>query len=238
MSNRGKKYRAALDLVDRDQAYSPEEAVDLVKKTSFTNFDASVDVHLQMSLDPRKADQQIRGMVLLPSGSGKAVRILVFAEGEAAKVAEEAGADYVGSDELVEKIQGGWLDFDIAMAIPQMMSKVGRLGRVLGPRGLMPNPKTNTVLPGEDLARAITEARQGRVEYRLDKTANVHMPIGKVGFSQEQLMSNLTAVMEAIVRARPSGAKGRQYVRRITLTSTMGPGIKLDVNQALALKSI
>ncbi len=238
MSKRGKKYQEALDLVDREQAYSPKEAIELVKKTSFTNFDASVDIHLRMNLDPRKADQQIRGMVLLPSGSGKTVRILVFAEGEAAKEAEEAGADYVGSDELVEKIQEGWLDFDVAMAIPQMMSKVGRLGRVLGPRGLMPNPKTNTVLPAEDLARAITEARQGRVEYRLDKTANVHMPIGRVSFRQEQLMSNLTAVMEAIVRARPSGAKGRQYVHRITLTSTMGPGIKVDVNQALALKSI
>jgi large subunit ribosomal protein L1 len=238
MSNRGKKYREALDLVDRDQSYSPEEAIELVKKTSYASFDASVDVHLRMSLDPRKADQQIRGMVLLPSGSGKTVRILVFAEGEAAKVAEEAGADYVGSDEFVEKIQQGWLDFDIAMAIPQMMSKVGRLGRVLGPRGLMPNPKTNTVLPAEDLTRAITEARQGRVEYRLDKTANVHMPIGKVSFSQEQLMNNFTAVMEAIVRARPTGTKGRQYVQRITLTSTMGPGIKVDVNEALALKSI
>jgi large subunit ribosomal protein L1 len=237
MSNRGKKYREALELVDRNTAYSPDAALELAKKTSFTSFDASIDVHLRMNLDPRKADQQIRGMVLLPSGSGKTVRILVFAEGEAARAAEEAGADHVGSDELVEKIQGGWLDFDVVMAIPQMMSKVGRLGRVLGPRGLMPNPKTNTVLPAEDLPRAITEARQGRVEYRLDKTANVHLPIGKASFSTEQLMSNFTAVMEAIMRAKPSGAKG-QYIRRITLTSTMGPGIKIDVNQALALKSV
>lgn len=237
MPKHGKKYREALALVDRDKTYSPEEAVELAKNTSFSNFDASVDLHLRMNLDPRKADQQIRGMVLLPSGSGKTVRILVFAEGEAEKVAEEAGADYVGSDEFVTKIQEGWFEFDVAMAIPQMMSKVGRLGKLLGPRGLMPNPKTGTVLPAEDLPRAITEARQGRVEYRLDKTSNVHVPIGKSSFAAEQLMANLTAVMEAILRAKPSGAKG-QYVQRITITSTMGPGIKLDVNQALALKSV
>jgi large subunit ribosomal protein L1 len=190
-----------------------------------------------MNLDPRKADQQIRGTVLLPSGSGKTVRILVFAEGEAAKLAEEAGADYVGSGDLVKKVQEGWFDFDVAMAIPQMMSKVGRLGKILGPRGLMPNPKTGTVMQGEDLPRAIGEARQGRVEYRLDKTANVHLSIGKVSFSKQQLLDNLTAVLEAIVRAKPSGAKG-QYIQRITMTSTMGPGIKLDIHQALALKSV
>lgn len=237
MSNRGKKYREALELVDRNLLYSPDSAIGLTKQTSYASFDASIDVHLRMNLDPRKADQQIRGMVLLPSGSGKTVRILVFAEGEAAKAAEEAGADYVGSDELVQKIQDGWLDFDVVMAIPQLMSKVGRLGKTLGPRGLMPNPKTNTVLPAEDLARAISEARQGRVEYRLDKTANIHLPIGRASFSTDQLMSNFTAVMEAIKRAKPSGAKG-QYIRGITLTSTMGPGVKVDINQALALKSV
>jgi len=237
MPKRGKKYQEALNLVDRNQAYSPEEAIELVQKTSFTRFDASIDLHLRMNLDPRKADQQIRGMVLLPSGSGKTVRILVFAEGEAEKVAREAGADYAGSDDLVEKIQGGWFEFDVAMAIPQMMRKVGRLGKLLGPRGLMPNPKTGTVLPAEDLARAITEARQGRVEYRLDKTGNVHLAIGKVSFSKAQLMNNLTAVMEAIVRAKPSGAKGH-YIHGITMTSTMGPGVKVDTNQALALKSV
>ena len=237
MPRRGKKYREALALVDRNKAYSPDGAVELAKKTSFSGFDASIDLHLRMNLDPRKADEQIRGMVLLPSGSGKTVRILVFAEGEAEKAAEDAGADYVGSDEFVTKIQEGWFEFDVAMASPQMMSKVGRLGKLLGPRGLMPNPKTGTVLPADDLPRAITEARQGRVEYRLDKTSNVHVPIGKSSFTEEQLMANLTAVMEAILRAKPSGAKG-QYVQRITITSTMGPGIKLDVNQALALKSI
>jgi len=237
MSKRGKKYLEHLKLVDRDQAYSPEEAVELVQKASFEKFDASVDLHLRMNLDPRKADQQIRGTVLLPSGSGKTVRIVVFAEGEAAKAAEEAGADFVGSDELVAKIQEGWLEFDMAIAIPQMMSKVGRLGKLLGPRGLMPNPKTGTVVQPDDVGRAITEARQGRIEYRLDKTANVHLVIGKVSFTQRQLLDNLTAVMEAIIRAKPSGAKGR-YVDRITLTSTMGPGVKIDVNQALALKTV
>ena len=237
MAKRGKKYLENLELVDRNQAYAPAEAVDLVKKASFEKFDASVDLHLRMNLDPRKADQQIRGTVLLPSGSGKAVRILVFAEGEAAKIAEEAGADFVGSDELVAKIQEGWLEFDMAIAIPQMMSKVGRLGKVLGPRGLMPNPKTGTVVQPDDLERTIKEARQGRVEYRLDKTANVHLLIGKVSFTEQQLMDNLTAVMEAIMRAKPSGAKGR-YIDRITVTSTMGPGIKIDVNQAVGLKSV
>jgi len=190
-----------------------------------------------MNLDPRKADQQIRGTVLLPSGSGKTVRIVVFAEGEAAKHAEEAGADHVGSDDLVKKIEEGWFEFDVAMAIPQMMGKVGRLGKILGPRGLMPNPKTGTVVQAEDLPRAVTEARQGRVEYRLDKTANIHLSIGKVSFSQQQLMDNLTAVLEAITRAKPSGAKGR-YINKITLTSTMGPGIKVDINQALAVKVV
>jgi len=237
MAKRGKKYEEALALVDRSKAYAPEEGLDLAKKTSFASFDASFDVHMRMNLDPRMADQQIRGTVVLPAGSGKTVRILVFAEGEAAKAAEEAGADYVGSDDLVQKIQEGWLEFDVAMATPQMMSKVGRLGRVLGPRGLMPNPKTNTVLAEEHLGPAIQEARQGRVEYRLDKTSNIHVSIGKSSFSAQDLMSNFTALMEAIVRAKPSGAKGL-YVRRITVTSTMGPGVRLDVNSALGLKSV
>jgi large subunit ribosomal protein L1 len=237
MPHRGTKYQQSVALVDRDMAYSPEEAIDLVKRASFAGFDASIDLHMRMNLDPRKADQQIRGMVLLPSGSGKTVRILVFAEGEAEKAAQEAGADFVGSDDLVKKVQEGWFDFDVVMAIPQMMSKVGRLGKLLGPRGLMPNPKTGTVLPAEDLPRAIQDARQGRVEYRLDKTANVHVPVGRASFTSEQLLANLTAVVEAIARAKPSGAKG-QYVLRMTLSPTMGPGVKLDVNQALGLKSV
>ena len=237
MPKRGRKYREAEKLVDRTRSYSPEEAIELVKQSSYGTFDASVDLHLCMNLDPRRADQLLRGMVLLPHGSGKQVRIVVFAEGEAAKFAEDAGADHVGSDELAKKIADGWFDFDVAIAVPQMMGKVGRLGRVLGPRGLMPNPKTGTVVQADDLGRAVTEARQGRAEYRLDKTANVHVPIGKTSFSSEQLLGNLTVVMEAIVRAKPAGAKG-QYVKKITLTSTMGPGIKLDINQAVELKSI
>jgi large subunit ribosomal protein L1 len=208
-----------------------------VQQSSYESFDASVDLHLRMNLDPRKADQQVRGMVLLPHGSGKKVRILVFAEGEAAKSAEDAGADYVGSDDLAKKIEGGWFDFDVAIAVPHMMGKVGRLGKVLGPRGLMPNPKTGTVVQENDLPRAIQEARQGRAEFRLDKTANIHLPVGRTSFTQDQLMGNLTAVVEAIVRAKPVGAKG-QYIKKITLTSTMGPGIKMDIAQTSELKSM
>ena len=237
MPRHGKRYLQALKLVDRTKRYSPEEAIALVQESSFESFDASVDLHLRMNLDPRKADQLVRGILSLPHGSGKEIRILVFAEGEAVKLAEDAGADYVGSDDLTQKIQEGWFGFDVAMATPKMMGKVGRMGRLLGPRGLMPNPKTGTVVQGQDLPRAITEARQGRVEYRLDKTANIHVPVGKTGFTKEQLLGNLTAVVEAIVGARPSGARG-QYIRRITLTSTMGPGIGIDVNQALELESV
>jgi len=237
MPRHGKRYLQALKLVDRTKRYSPEEAIALVQESSFESFDASVDLHLRMNLDPRKADQLVRGILSLPHGSGKEIRILVFAEGEAVKLAEDAGADYVGSDDLTQKIQEGWFGFDVAMATPKMMGKVGRMGRLLGPRGLMPNPKTGTVVQGQDLPRAITEARQGRVEYRLDKTANIHVPVGKTGFTKEQLLGNLTAVVEAIVGAKPSGARG-QYIRRITLTSTMGPGIGIDVNQALELESV
>jgi large subunit ribosomal protein L1 len=235
MPKHGKKYLEAVKLVDQAKAYSPKEAVDLVKKTAYAGFNSSVDLHLRMNLDSRKADQQIRGTVLLPSGSGKTVRIVVFAEAEGAKSALDAGADHVGSDDIVQKIQGGWLDFDVAMATPQLMGKVGRLGKVLGPRGLMPNPKTGTVIQPEDLPRAIREARQGRVEYRLDKLGSIHVPIGKVSFTEEQLLANLTVLMEAIGRAKPSSVKGI-YIKKISMASTMGPGIKIDVNQALELK--
>ncbi len=236
MPKRGKKYQEVAKLIDRNRAYTPEEAVELVRRTSFTNFDATVEVHMRMGLDPRHADQQVRGVVLLPHGTGKQVRILVFAEGEAEKIAEEAGADYVGTDELIKKIQDGWLDFDVAIAIPQVMGKVGRLGRILGPRGLMPSPKAGTIVQPQDLPRVIQETRLGRVEFKLDKTANLHIPIGKASFSTEQLLDNFTAVMEAVLKAKPSGAKG-QYIRKVVLTTTMGPGIKVDVNQAMALKS-
>jgi len=236
MPKRGKKYREAAKLVDRMRAYSPAEAIELARKTSPTNFDATVEVHLNMGVDPRHADQQVRGVVLLPHGTGKQVRILVFAEGEAEKIAQEAGADYVGTDELIKKIQDGWLDFDVAIAIPQVMGKVGRLGRILGPRGLMPSPKTGTIVQPDDLPRLIQEARMGRVEFRVDKTGNIHAPIGKVSFSNEQLLENFAAFMEAVMRAKPPGVKG-QYVRKVYLSTTMGPGIKVNPQEAVALKT-
>jgi large subunit ribosomal protein L1 len=236
MAKHGKKYLEAAKLVDRSRLYLPEEALDLIKKANFTQFDATVELHLRTGLDPRHADQQVRGVVLLPGGTGKQVRILVFAEGDGERLAREAGADHVGSDDLINKIQEGWFDFDIAIATPPMMRKVGRLGRVLGPRNLMPNPKAGTIVAEEDLARVIQESRQGRVEYRVDKTANIHVPIGKVSFSVESLTENLGAVMEAIVKARPAAAKGT-YLKRITITSTMGPGIRLDPAAAMAMKT-
>ncbi len=236
MTSHGKKYLEAKKQVNPTQQYTPEEAIKLVKGTAFTKFDSTVEVHLRMGVDPRHADQQVRGVVLLPSGTGKTVRILVFAEGDGAKLAEDAGADFVGSDELVNKIQGGWTDFDMAIATPSMMKKVGRLGRVLGPRGLMPSPKAGTIVEDDDLPRVIQEARQGRVEFKVDKTANLHVPLGKVSFSEDALMANLSAVMEAIARAKPSGAKG-VYIKRVTLASTMGPGVKLDANQAAQLRT-
>lgn len=236
MAKHGKKYLQAAGLVDRNRTYPPDEAVDLVKKISFVNFDATVETHMRLGIDPRHSDQQVRGVVILPHGTGKRVRILAFAEGEAAKIAEEAGADYVGSDDLIEKIKGGWLEFDIAIAVPQVMGKVGRMGRILGPRGLMPNPKAGTLVHPDDLPRIIEESRLGRIEFRVDKTANIHVPIGKVSFTSEELLENLTALVEAVLRAKPSGAK-RQYVKKVVLTTTMGPGIKLDVPQTLTLKS-
>jgi len=236
MSKRGKKYLESASLVDRTKTYSPEEALELTKKTSFTNFDATVEAHLRLGVDPRKADQQVRSITLLPHGTGKEMRILVFAEGEAEKIAQEAGADYVGSDDLMKQIQEGWLDFEIAIAIPQVMGKVGRLGKILGPRGLMPSPNAGTLVPAEDLPRLINEMRSGRVEFRLDKTANVHVPIGKVSFPKENLLDNLAALMEAVLKAKPPAAKG-QYIKKITLTTTMGPGIKVDVAEAQALKA-
>lgn len=235
MPKHGKKYLEAVKLLDRQKYYSPSEALELVKKTHYANFDGTVELHLRTGLDPRHADQQIRGVVLLPRGLGKQVRVLVFAEGEAARIAQEAGADYVGTDEYMEKIQNGWLDFDVAVAIPQVMGKVGRLGKILGPRGLMPSPKAGTIVPPEDLPRVLNELRLGRVEYRVDKTANVHVPIGKVSFPVEHLLDNMAAVMDAIVRAKPASAKG-QYIRRVTVAGSMGPGVKVDVNEALALK--
>jgi len=236
MGKHGKRYNQLREKVDAAKVYSPQEAVSLVKETAAAKFDETVELHMRLGVDPRHADQQVRGVVNLPAGTGKPVRILVFAEGEAARIAQEAGADYVGIDEFAQRIQEGWSDFDVALAVPQAMGKIGRLGRFLGRRGLMPNPKAGTIVQPEDLPEAIRQARQGRVEFRVDRTSNLHIPIGKASFTPEALMSNLTAAMEAVQRAKPSGAKG-QYIKKIVLTSTMGPGVKVDVSQASALKS-
>lgn len=228
MAKHGKKYLAAKAKVDNNTYYEPVKALELAKETSVTKFDSTVEVHLRMGLDPRQADQQVRDVVVLPNGLGKVVRVLVFTQGEGATRAHEAGADFVAdTDEWIAKIQGGWTDFDVAIATPDMMSKAGRLGRILGPRGLMPNPKAGTVVPAEDLPRVIRDAKAGRVEFRLDKTANIHVPIGKSSFTLEKLHQNMTALMDAIKKAKPSGAKG-SYIRRITVASTMGPGVKVD----------
>ncbi|MGB7093892.1 MAG: 50S ribosomal protein L1, partial [Anaerolineales bacterium] len=201
-----------------------------------TNFDATVEVHLRLGVDPRHADQQIREVVVLPHGLGKTVRVIVFAQGEGATLARNAGADIVADDdEIITKIQNGWTDFDVAIATPDMMGKVGRLGRVLGPRGLMPNPRAGTVVSEEHLPRVVEESKAGRVEFRVDKTANLHVPIGKVSFSEDNLYDNMVVMMDAIKKARPPAAKGT-YIRRVTLTTTMGPGIKVDANQAQAME--
>jgi large subunit ribosomal protein L1 len=236
MAKHGKKFRAAAQKVEPDHSYSPEEAVTLAKETSITNFDATVEVHIRLGVDPRHAEQQVRDVVILPHGLGKTVRVLVFAQGEGAKIARDSGADIVADDdEMIKKIQDGWTEFDVAIATPDMMSKAGRLGRVLGPRGLMPNPKTGTVVNEEDLPRAINEVKAGRVEFRLDKTANLHVPIGKVSFEEKKLYDNLAALIQAVKKARPSAAKGA-YFRKISITSTMGPGIKIDTIQAQAME--
>lgn len=236
MTNHGKRYLGTREKIDRTKEYAPEEAVNLAKEAASAKFDETVELHLRMGLDPRNASQQVRGVALLPYGLGKTVRVLVFAQGEAARIAENAGADYVGADELIKKIEDGWVEFDVAVATQDMMSKVGKLGRVLGRKGLMPNPKAGTVVAAEDLPRVIEDSRKGRVEFKLDRTAIIHLPLGKASFEEEKLVGNLAAVVEAVVKARPSGAKG-QYVRSAFLTTTMGPGIKLDLRPTLALTS-
>jgi large subunit ribosomal protein L1 len=236
VARHGKKYQEAAKLVDRTTEYAPQDAVNLLKRVAYTKFNETVEVHVRLGVDPRHADQQVRSTVLLPAGLGKEVRILVFAEGDGARLAQEARADYVGLDDMIAKIQGGWLEFDMTIATPQVMGKVGRLGRILGTRGLMPNPKAGTIVQPDDLPRVIKEARQGRVEFKVDKTGNLHVPIGKTSFTADQLMENLSALMEAVNRARPSGAKGI-YVRRVTLTSTMAPGIRLNTTEATTLRT-
>lgn len=235
MAKHGKKYLEAVEKIDRNKQYEPLEALQLVKDTSFSKFDGTVEVHVRLGVDPRQAEQQVRDTVMLPHGLGKTVRILVFAEGDPARDAKEAGADYIADDELINKIQGGWMDFDAAVATPNMMGKVGRLGKILGPRGLMPNPKAGTVVQEDDLPRVIDELKAGRVEFRIDRTANLHVPIGKVSFEAQQLFENFSALMDAVKRSRPASAKGT-YIRKVTVTSTMGPGIRVDTTAAQAVE--
>ncbi len=236
MAKHGKKYKAALAKVDLEKEYAVREAIALAKETSITKFDSTVEVHIRTALDPRQSDQQVRDVVVLPHGLGKTVRVLVFAQGEGAAAARAAGADMVADDdETLKKIEGGMLDFDVAIATPDAMGKVGRLGRVLGPRGLMPNPKAGTVVSAADLPRAIKEAKAGRVEFRLDKTANIHVSVGKASFSVDQLYDNFAALMNAVHKARPAGAKG-EYIKRITLATTMGPGIRVNAAETHKLE--
>lgn len=234
MPRRGKKYQEVAKLVDRQRLYSPAEAIELVKKTARANFDETVEVALKLGVDPRHADQQVRGTVVLPHGTGKNVKVAVFAKGDKAKEALEAGADIVGADDLAEKVQEGWTNFDVAVATPDMMGTVGRLGRILGPRGLMPNPKAGTVT--FDVGKTVKELKAGKIEFRVDKSAGIHVPIGKVSFDEKALLANFRALMDAIIKARPAAAKG-QYLRKVALATTMGPGIKvnpLEVQAVLA----
>jgi large subunit ribosomal protein L1 len=233
MTKRGKKYQQAAEKVDRTKMYDPREALALAKETSYTSFDGTVEVHVRLGIDPRNAEQQVRDTVMLPHGTGKSVRVVVFAEGDAARAAQEAGADYIADDELIQKIQDGWMEFDQAVATPNMMGKVGRLGRVLGPRGLMPNPKAGTVVQEDDLGRVIDELKSGRVEFRVDRTANLHVPIGKVSFETEQLYENFAALIDAVRRSRPASSKGA-FFRTIVVTATMGPGIRVDPSEAIS----
>ena len=234
MPKHGKKYREAAAQVDKSRLYSPQEAIALLKKISYSAFDGTVEVHMRLGVDPRHADQMVRGTAVLPHGTGRTVRVLVFAQGDKAREAEEAGADYVGAQDLIQRIEGGWLDFDVAVATPDMMGQVGRLGRILGPRGLMPNPRSGTVT--FDVGRTVRDVKAGRVEFRVDRTALVHVPIGKVSFDDQRLLENLSTLMDAVAAAKPSGAKGT-YIRSVHLAATMSPGIRLDPSTAQSLRA-
>jgi large subunit ribosomal protein L1 len=227
-AHHGKKYEEAAKLIDQTKAYEPPEAVTLAKKAAFAKFDESVELHLRMGVDVRNANQQVRGIALLPHGLGKQVKILVFAQGEAERAAREAGADFVGNDDLIKKVEGEWTDFDVAMATPDMMGKIAKLGKVLGRKGLMPNPKAGTVVQPADLPRVIDEARKGRVEFKLDKTNLIHVVVGKKSFEDNKLVDNLTSIVDAVEKAKPAGAKG-QFIKSATLSTAMGPGVKLDL---------
>jgi len=233
VAKRGKRYQEVAKLVDRQKFYSPTEAIALVKKCATAKFDETVEVAFKLGVDPRHADQQVRGTVILPHGTGREVRVLVFAKGEKAEEARQAGADFVGAEDLAEKIQGGWTDFDVAIATPDMMGVVGKLGRILGPRGLMPNPRTGTVT--FEVAKAVQDSKAGKVEFRVNKEAGMHVPIGKVSFSDQQLYENFVALMDAVVKARPAAAKGT-FIRKVHLSSTMGPGIRINAQEAVTAR--
>ncbi len=235
MPKHGKRYVEAASLIEKDRGYEPSEAIALAKESASAKFDETVELHIRTGADPRHADQMVRGVVLLPHGVGKPVRVAVFAQGEAASAANEAGADVVGDDDLIKRVEGGFTDFDVSIATPDMMGKVGRLGRILGRKGLMPNPRTGTVVQPDDISKAVGDAKKGRVEFRLDRTSIIHVPIGKASFEEEKLLDNLTELMDNIVRARPSGVKG-QFIRSAYITTTMGPSIGMDVADATALK--
>jgi large subunit ribosomal protein L1 len=232
MTANGKSYRAALEKVDRNQRYLLEEGLRLAKETARAKFDETVELAVRLGVDPRQADQNVRGTVTLPHGMGKTVRVLAFAKGEKEKEAQEAGADFVGGDDLIKKITDGWFDFDKAVATPDMMGAVGRIGKILGPRGLMPNPKTGTVTP--DIGKAVKEIKAGKLEFRVDKAGIVHAPVGKASFNSEQLIDNARAVLTSILRAKPASAKGN-YLRGVTISTTMGPGVKIDLSQVRAM---
>ncbi len=235
MPKHGKRYVEAASLIEKDRGYQPSEAIALAKESASAKFDETVELHIRTGADPRHADQMVRGVVLLPHGVGKPVRVAVFAQGEAASAANEAGAEFVGDDDLIKRVEGGFTDFDVSIATPDMMGKVGRLGRILGRKGLMPNPRTGTVVQPDDIPKAVGDAKKGRVEFRLDRTSIIHVPIGKASFDEEKLLDNLTELMDNIVRARPSGVKG-QFIRSAYITTTMGPSIGMDVASTTALK--
>ncbi len=236
MGNHSRRYQGLKEKIDLEKAYTSSEAVALVKEIATAKFDETVELHLRTSADPRHADQLVRGVTVLPHGLGKKTRVLVFASGEAADMARQAGADYVGEDDLIRQVEGGWTDFDVGLAVPEVMSKIGRLGRVLGRRGLMPNPRTGTMVQARDLPRVIEEAKKGRLEYRMDRTAIIHSPVGKVSFPAEQLTGNIASLVDSIMRSRPAAVKGT-FIRSAYLTTSMSPSIKLDVASLLSLKS-
>jgi large subunit ribosomal protein L1 len=235
MKTHGKQYQEATKVIDREKTYSLNEAMDALLSMKTSKFDETVELHLRTNADPKQTDQAVRGVATLPHGLGKSVRVLVFANGEAADLAKRAGADFVGDEDLIKQVEGGWSDFDVGLAVPDMMAKIGKLGRVLGRKGLMPNPRTGTMVQPRDIPKAVEEAKKGRVEYRTDRTAIIHVPVGKKSFPKEKLIDNINSVMDAVVKARPAGIKGA-FIRSAYLTSTMGPSLRLDVNQVASAK--